>query len=153
MLTTRFIVQAALIASIYTVLTLVFAPLSFDLIQVRVSEGLTVLPYFTPAAIPGLFAGCIISNFIAGNGLIDVIFGSLATLVAAFFSRKMPKRWLVPLPPVIINAIVVGLILNYILKVPFLAAFGFVALGQSIACYGLGYVLMLVLEKIKTRIF
>ena len=79
-----FIVQAAAIAAIYVVLTVVFAPLSFGEVQVRFAEALTILPYFTPAAIPGLFVGCIIGNFLGGAIPVDIICGSIATLIGAF---------------------------------------------------------------------
>ena len=88
---TLYIVQAALIAAIYVVLTLVFKPISFDFIQVRIAEALTILPMFLPAAVPGLFLGCLIANFFGGAVLWDVIFGSLATLLGAFFSYKLKE--------------------------------------------------------------
>ena len=78
-----FLTQAAMIAAIYVVLTFVFAPISFGEVQIRISEMLTVLPVFTPAAIPGLFVGCLIGNITGGGLLPDVIFGSLATLIGA----------------------------------------------------------------------
>lgn len=154
----RFMVQGALIAAIYAVLTIVFAPISYGPLQVRVSEALTVLPFFTTAAIPGLFVGCIVANLYGmltgmGAGILDVIFGSLATLIAAYASCKMPKKWLVPLPPVIANGIIVGFILYYMFKLPLLATMGWVALGELIACYVIGYPLILTLEKYKDKIF
>ena len=78
---TMFLVQAATIGAIYVVLTLLFAPLSYGEVQVRFSEALTILPYFTPAAIPGLFVGCILSNLLGGAIPVDIIFGSIATLL------------------------------------------------------------------------
>jgi uncharacterized membrane protein len=149
----RFITEAAVIASIYAALTIILAPISYGMFQVRISEALTILPYLTPAAIPGLFAGCIIANIVGGNGPIDIIFGSLATLIAAFLSYKMPRRYLVPIPPIVINAVVVGAILSFLLKLDLLVSMGWVALGQTVACYGLGYPLLLQLEKHKRRIF
>ncbi|MCK9479581.1 MAG: QueT transporter family protein [Firmicutes bacterium] len=104
----RFIALAAGIASIYASLTVMLAPISYGTVQIRVSEALTLLAAFTPAAIPGLFVGCLISNIYMGN-LTDIIFGSLTTLVAAFLTHKLRKRqWLVPLPPILLNAVVVG---------------------------------------------
>lgn len=150
---TNFLVQAALIAAIYAVITIVFAPISYGQIQVRISEALTILPFFTPAAIPGLFIGCVIANIYGGQGMIDIVFGSLATLLAAFISYKMPKKWMVPIPPIIVNGIVVGFILNYLYQLPLIAMIAWVSLGQIIACYGLGYPLMVVLEKYETVIF
>ncbi|NLN41530.1 MAG: QueT transporter family protein, partial [Clostridiales bacterium] len=115
---TKFIVEAAILAAIYAVVTILLAPISYGQIQVRISEALTILPYFTPAAIPGLFVGCIVSNIFGGGGLIDIVFGSLATLIAAILSRIMRKRWLVPLPPVVINGFVIGWVLYRVYGLP-----------------------------------
>ena len=86
---TLFLVQAALIAAVYVVLTLVFAPFSYGEIQVRISEALTILPFFTPAAIPGLFVGCILANLLGGAIPLDIAFGSIATLIGAVFTYKL----------------------------------------------------------------
>lgn len=149
----RFLAEAGIIAAMYAALTIIFAPISYGQIQVRISEALTILPAFTPAAIPGLFIGCIVANLFSPVGVIDIVFGSLATLLAAFLSYKMPKRYLVPLPPIIINGVVVGFILNYVFKLPLFISMLWVALGELIACFGLGYILMLQLDKIKDKIF
>jgi uncharacterized membrane protein len=146
----RFIVHAALIAAIYTAVSLVFAPVSAGPVQLRVSEALCVLPYFTPAAIPGLFIGCIIANsFVSGMIWADIVFGSLATLCAAIISYLLRKfKWLVPLPAVILNALVVPFVLKF--------GYGFgdalwfmvitVGLGQIGACYCFGMPFMYALE-------
>ena len=149
---TRFIVEAAIIAAMYAALTIII-PGGSGQIQVRVAEALTVLPFFTPAAIPGLFIGCVIANLFVGAGPYDIIFGSLATLVAAVLTYKMPKKWLAPLPPIIINAVVVAFVLNYVVGAPLLITMGFVALGEIIACYVLGYPLLLLLDKQRDKIF
>lgn len=150
---TVFLVQASLIAAVYAAITITLAPISYGQIQVRVSEALTILPAFTPAAIPGLFVGCIVANLYGGGGIIDIVFGSLATLFAAYLSYKMPRKLLVPLPPVIVNGIVVGYILNYLYGLPLLITMGWVTIGQIIACYGLGYPLMKILGKYEDKIF
>lgn len=150
---TRFIVEAAILAAIYAVITIILAPISYGQIQVRISEALTILPYFTPAAIPGLFVGCIVSNIFGGGGIIDIVFGSLATLIAAILSRMMRKRWLVPLPPVVINGFVIGWVLYRVYGLPYWPSVGTVTAGQLVACYGLGYPLLLLLEKHKEKIF
>lgn len=150
---TVFLVQASLIAAVYAAITITLAPISYGQIQVRVSEALTILPAFTPAAIPGLFVGCIVANLYGGGGIIDIVFGSLATLFAAYLSYKMPRKLLVPLPPVIVNGIVVGYILNYLYGLPLLITMGWVTIGQIIACYGLGYPLMKILRKYEDKIF
>ena len=153
---TKFLVQAAIIGAIYAVLTIALAPFSYGIMQVRVSEALTVLPFFTPAAIPGLFIGCMVANIYGGFGIIDIVFGSLATLLAAYLSYIL-RKWkaLVPLPPIIVNAIVIGVILYYAflndpqLKAPLWAIMGWIGLGQFISCYGLGYPLLVILRKYK----
>lgn len=149
---TRYIVEGAIIGAIYAAITILLAPIGYGQIQVRVAEALTVLPYFTPAAIPGLFIGCIVAN-IYGGGLLDIIFGSLASLVAAILSRKAPKRWLVPLPPVIINGLVIGWVLFMVQGLPYWLTVGTVTLGQIVACYGLGYPLLLLLERNRGKVF
>jgi uncharacterized membrane protein len=157
---TKFIAQAGIIAALYAVLVVLitFTPLGglmFGPVQFRVSEALTVLPYFTPAAIPGLFVGCIVSNlagmaFGGGLGMLDVVFGSLATLAAAGCTYLLRRRkWLAPLPPVVINAVVVGLLLTYAYNdnLPLIVNMLSVGAGQLVVCYGLGMPLLLLLEK------
>ena len=112
----QFLTQAAMIAAIYVVLT--FVANAFGLanyaVQVRFSEALTILPIFTPAGIPGLFIGCLISNILTGCAIPDIIFGSLATLIGAFGTRALKSnRFLAVLPPIAANAIIVPLILKY----------------------------------------
>jgi uncharacterized membrane protein len=138
-----------MIGAIYAILTILFAPISYGIVQVRVSEMLMVLPFFTPAAIPGLFVGCIIANIFGGFGLLDVIFGSLATLLSAFLVSKIGNKYLAPLPPVIVNAIIIGLVLHVVLDLPLYLTVLWVGFGQLIACYGLGLPLLLLLEKRK----
>ncbi|MCS4482681.1 QueT transporter family protein [Clostridium botulinum] len=146
---------SAVIAAIYTVLTLLLAPISYGQIQVRVSESLTLLPFLSSYSIWGVFLGCIISNLIGGNGIIDVVFGSLATLIAAILtyyigkSNLKFKKYLAPLPPIIINAVVIGFILNYTLKLPLLLSIIWVGLGEAISCYVLGLILISIIEKNK----
>ena len=86
--------QAGVIAALYVVLTLVFAPISFGSVQLRVAEALTILPLFTSAAVPGLFVGCLVANIFGGAVLWDIIFGSIATLIGAYFSYRLrANRW------------------------------------------------------------
>ncbi|MDL2236213.1 QueT transporter family protein [Christensenellaceae bacterium OttesenSCG-928-K19] len=154
----RFITETAVIAAIYAVLTLVLAPFSFGPMQVRVSEALCVLPFFTPAAVPGLFIGCFIANATTvGVGVFDMIFGSLATLAAAFVTYKIKNggKWLLPLPSVLINAFVVPWIL--ITQYGVTDAYWYLALtvgvGQAIACYAIGMPLYFVLNRNRKAIF
>jgi uncharacterized membrane protein len=149
-------VQAALIAALYVVVTVSFAPISSGLFQLRFSEALTVLPALLPAAIPGLFVGCLLGNFLVGASLVDIIFGSLTTLAAAYLSYRLRhKKWLVPMPPVILNAIVVGYMLVYVYAVPvsLFVAMAWVAAGQFVACYIIGYPLLRILDRYKDKIF
>ena len=112
-----FLTQAAMIAAIYVVLTYFISAfnLASGAIQVRISEALVVLPYFTPAAIPGVFIGCLISNLITGGAIIDVIFGSLATLIGALGTYGLRRhKFLLTLPPVLSNAIIIPFVLQYV---------------------------------------
>lgn len=148
--TTRFLTQAAIIAALYAALTLILQPISGfqGNFQLRVSEALTLLPVFTPAAVPGLFVGCLIANLLGGATVLDVIFGSLATLLAALLTRRLRhNRLLAALPPVLANMVIVGAVLAYSLNLPLLPSMGWVALGQLLACYGLGLPLVWALAK------
>ena len=109
-----FICQAAVIAALYVVLTYVFSAFASGVIQVRVSEALTILPAFTPAAIPGLVIGCLLSNTLTGCVLLDIIFGSVATLIGALGSYALRRHtWLVPIPPIVSNMIIVPFVLRF----------------------------------------
>lgn len=141
------IAKIAIIAALYAVVTILLAPISYGLIQVRVSEALTILPFLFPESVLGLFLGCLIANVYGGFGIIDIVFGSLATLIAAYLTRRMPNQWLAPLPPVLVNAVVVGFILKYVLGAPLLLSMLYVAVGQVLACYLLGLPLLFLLRK------
>ncbi len=152
-----FMSQAAMIAAIYVVLCIAFAPISYGAIQVRVAEALTILPYFPPAAIPGLFIGCLIANFAGGSIMIDVIIGSLATLLGAIGTWLLRKksRYLAPLPPILTNTLLVPYVLRYgygePLPIPFLMAT--VGIGEIAACGIMGLVVLTVLNKYRKYIF
>jgi len=153
---TIFITHAAAIAAIYVVLTLVFAPISYGEVQVRISEALTILPFFTPAAVPGLFIGCLIANFLGGSIILDVVFGSIATLLGAIGTYLLrSNRWLAPLPPIISNTIIVPLVLRYgygvPLPIPMLMLF--IAIGEIISCYVLGELVLATLLRYRDYIF
>lgn len=147
---TRRLAQGAVIAALYVVLTFVFAPISFGAMQVRIAEILTILPLFTPAAIPGLFVGCLLANILGGAIVWDVIFGSIATLIGAALGYVLRfNRWLVPIPAVVANTVIVPLVLRYGYGVdmPLLLIAVYVALGEIIGCYALGELLASVLLK------
>lgn len=159
------ITQAAMIAALYVVLT--FIANAFGLanhaVQVRFSEALTILPYFTPAAVPGLAAGCFLSNILTGCALPDIIFGTLATLIGACGTYALKKwKWLAPLTPILANTIIVPLILIYgygllIEGMSVLNCYGFyfltVGAGEVISCGIFGMLLLFTLEKYPNRIF
>lgn len=106
--------QAAVIAAIYVVVTGMILPIAFGPVQFRVSEALCVLPYFTPAAVPGVTLGCLLSNILYGSAAPDIVFGSLATLIGAVGSRMLRKnKWLVCVPPILSNAIIIPWVLRY----------------------------------------
>lgn len=153
-----FMTQAAMIAALYVVLTYIanLFGLASGEIQVRISEALCILPIFTPAAVPGLFLGCLISNTITGCVIWDIIFGSLATLIGAlgtYFLRK--TKFLCTLPPVIANAIVVPLVLKYAygLGDAYLYFVGTVLAGEVISVIVLGLLLKAALWKNRNFIF
>lgn len=152
-----FITQAAVIAALYVVLVVVFNYISFGPIQFRVAEALTILPYFTPAAIPGLFIGCILANVIGGAVVWDIIFGSIATLIGAVFTYLLrnKSKFLAPLPPVLANTIIVPWVLKYAYgaeeMVWFMAVT--VGIGEILACYVLGMILLFALNKVRRQVF
>ena len=148
---TSFITQAAIIAAIYAALTFI-NPFGYGVVQCRVSEALCVLPMLTPCAIPGLFAGCLIANIYTGS-LVDIIFGSLTTLLAAFLTYKTRKTpWLAMFFPVILNAVIVG---GYLCLLGLSEGMGLglcmlsVGAGQAVACYVVGMPLYFLLRKTK----
>ena len=149
--------QAAMIAAIYVVLTYVFAPFSFGEVQIRIAEALTILPVFTPAAIPGLFVGCIVGNILGGAILPDIIFGSIATLIGAFFTYKLRNtgRWTAPIPPIVSNIVIVPLVLRYgygiNLPIPFMMLT--VGAGEFISAGVIGMILLGALSKYKNVLF
>ncbi len=147
-----FITQAALIAAVYAVLCVAFAPISYGEVQVRVAEALVILPYFTPAAIPGLFVGCLISNLIGGSIWLDVVFGSLATLLGAFGSYYLRKnKVLLLLPPIAANTVIVPFVLRYGYGIPLLMLS--VGIGEVIAVAVLGSILLNVLARYRGILF
>ena len=154
--TTRELTLAALVAALYAVLSYfgnIFG-LTFGPVQCRFSEALCVLPFLFPCTVPGLFVGCLITNLMSTVGPLDMVFGSMATLLAAIWTARMPNRYLAPLPPVICNGIIIGAMIAW-----YETGFGpgfwtmfrwnaiTVAIGETIACYGLGGLLLSVLEK------
>ena len=151
---TERISRGALIGALYAVLTIGLAPISYGPVQFRVSEALTLLPFYLPEAIPGLFAGCVFANFFGGYGLPDMVFGSLATLIAAILSRKSGNIYLAALWPVVSNMVVIGLMLHVLIEAPLMATCLYVGLGEAGACWLVGVPLMKILEarRVITRV-
>lgn len=146
----RFITMAAMIAAIYVVLVTIFAPISFGAIQVRVAEALTILPFFTPAAIPGLGVGCLLSNILCGADILDIVFGTLATVIGAFGSYAIRKyKYLVWIPPFLANTIIVPWVLRVAYaaedSIPYMMLT--VGIGEIAACGILGTALLLMISK------
>jgi len=154
---TRWLTLGAAIAALYVVLTLVFAPISFGPMQVRIAEALTILPLFTSAAVPGLFVGCVLANIMGGGVVLDVIFGSLATLIGAGVGYLLRhNRWLVPIPTIISNTVIIPFVLRYgygvaDMAIPLMALYIFI--GEIIGCYMFGELLGTALLSRRTRIF
>ena len=142
---------SAVIAALYAALTLGFQAISYGPVQFRVSEALTLLPVLFPEAVPGLAVGCLISNLFnpMGATVYDVVFGTLATLLAAILTQRIRGSiWLRALPPVLCNAVIIGLVITYGYGVDLLwMNMLTVGIGQAVVCYVLGVPLVRVLEK------
>ena len=154
--TAQFWVQGAMIGAIYVVLTMLLLPISFGPVQFRVSEALCVLPYFTPAAVPGVFVGCLISNILGGCVPMDVVFGSLATLIGAVGSWYLRRhKWCVCLPPILANTIIIPWVLRFAYgaeeMIPFMMVT--VGIGEVLAIGVLGNALLVTLERYKGLVF
>lgn len=155
---TNFICVTAMIAALYVVLTFIANAfgLASGVIQIRLSESLTVLPFFAPAAIPGLTIGCLLSNWMTGCVLWDIIFGTLATLLGALGSYALRKYpWLVPIPPILANTVIVPFVLRYAYgaadALPYMMAT--VGIGEILSCYVLGMILLTALKKFRVPLF
>ncbi|MBR2743150.1 MAG: QueT transporter family protein [Clostridia bacterium] len=157
---TKDLVIGALIAGAYFALTLVLAPISYGPIQFRVSEALTLLPLLFPQAVPGLFIGCLLANFFGGYGPIDIVCGSAATLIAAvityligkYIKARVPRLVLGAIPPVIVNALIIGAMLTFVELNRFEASLFYVIgaqifISQAGVLYIIGIPLVLALEK------
>lgn len=158
---TRELTVAALVGALYVVLGYFGNTfnLTFGVIQCRLSEALTVLPFLHPVTTWGLFVGCLITNILSPYGLLDMIFGPLATLLAAVLTARCKKKWLAPLPPVLCNAVIIGALIAFQevgLGGAFLGLFAYhaltIGLGQVLACYGLGWFLLTGVEKIQRKL-
>ena len=156
-LRTASITRAAIIAALYIVLTFLANALGLAnyAIQVRFSESLCILPYFTKAAIPGLFIGCLLSNILTGCALPDIIFGSVATLIGGIVTYLLRKyKWAAPIGPITANALIIPFVLLYAYGIqPLWFSFVTVTVGEIISCGILGMLLLKSLERYRNVLF
>lgn len=153
--TTKQLTTAAVIAAVYAALTLLLPVPQYGGVQLRVAEAMTVLPFFFPEAIPGLTVGCFLANLLGSPYMLDWIFGTLATLIAAIWTAKLHHRALAPVPPVVCNMVIVGAEIAYFATLdgaafwPAYALNAFtVGLGEAIACGVLGTLLLRLLPRV-----
>ena len=140
---------SGIIAALYAGLTILLQAISFSAVQVRVSEAMTLLPILSPAAIPGLTVGCFLANIISPVGWMDMVFGTLATLIAAVLTRVLRKNlYLAALMPVLSNAIIIGIMLHVAFGEPLWMSMLTVGAGEALACFVLGIPLVKALEKV-----
>ena len=147
---------AAMLAAVYAVLTMVLPIPQYAGIQIRMAEALTVLPFLFPKATSGLFVGCVISNLLSPYGMLDVVAGSAATLLAGLWTQHLNNRYLAPLPAVICNGVIIGGVVAFA-QTGFGPAFWSayllnalsVGVGELIACYVLGSILLSTLPRVK----
>ncbi len=150
---TMFIVRSAVIAALYAALTLALYPISFGAVQFRVSEALTLLPIVMPEAIPGLFVGCLVSNLIGSATPWDIIFGSLATLIAAILTyATRHNKILAAFWPVLCNTVIVGLVLALTLDLPVFLTMGEVGLGELAVVYTVGMAMLAALKRVPKKL-
>ena len=148
---TKTLARGAVIAALYAVLTLLLQPLSYGEVQIRFSEALTLLPILMPEAVPALAVGCLLANVLGGCMIVDIVFGTLATLLAAICTRRLRERfWLAALMPVLFNGVIVGAVVHYCYA-PMIAlplCMLSVAAGEAVACLVVGPVLLRVLRRV-----
>ena len=150
---TMFIVRSAVIAALYAALTLALYPISFGAVQFRVSEALTLLPIVMPEAIPGLFVGCLVSNLIGSATPWDIIFGSLATLIAAILTYATRRnKILAAFWPVLCNTVIVGLVLALTLDLSVFLTMGEVGLGELAVVYTVGMAMLAALKRVPKKL-
>ena len=149
--TTRRLVRGAVIAAIYAVLTLLLQPISYGAIQIRFSEALTLLPILMSEAVPGVTLGCLLANVLGGSMLPDIVFGTLATFLAAVATRRLRQNfWLAAAMPVIANGLIVGAVVHfcYAPEMALPLCMLTVALGEAVACFVVGPLLIAARKKL-----
>ena len=152
--TLLYMTRCAIIAALYAAITLLLAPISYGEVQVRLSEALTLLPILLPEAVPALVIGCLLANILGGATIFDILFGTLATLLAAVCTRLLrEKQLLASAMPVIFNGLIVGAVVHYCYApvVPLVLCMVFVAVGEAISCMLLGPVLLRAVRRIPSK--
>ena len=153
----KYLTKASLIAAIYIVFVLIqilpfaLAMLTFGPVQLRLAEGLVLLPLVEAAAVPGVFVGCLVSNLLlassSGFGLIDIIGGSLVTLIAAILTSKMKNKMAGMIPPILLNGLIVSIWVSYFTKIPYLYTVIGITVGEFISVALFGSLILYVYEK------
>lgn len=147
--------RAAIIAALYAALTLLLAPISYGEVQIRFSEALTILPVLLPEAVPALAVGCLLANILGGCTIFDIVFGTLATLLAALCTRALRKNVLLASAmPVLFNGVIVGAVVHYcyapVVALPLCMLF--VALGEAVACMLVSRVVLRAVQRIPEKL-
>lgn len=151
---TRALVRGAIIAAIYTALTLLFAPISYGEVQIRIAESLTLLPVLLPEAVPALAVGCLLANVLGGCTIFDIVFGTLATLLAAACTRRLRScLWAAAAMPVLFNGVIVGAVVHYAYApvVPLPLCMLSVAAGEAAVCFIVGPLLLRALKRLPSK--
>jgi len=146
-ITTRYMARVGIIAALYVAITLAFAPISYGQVQIRLAEALALLPMLFPEAILGLFIGCLLANLMGPWGAVDIIFGSLTTLMAAFVTYRFRYTPVAYLSPILLNAFGVSLYLYAFFRIPYWVTVIYIAAGQAVAVLALGIPLLRLAEK------
>lgn len=154
---TKYLTKASLIAAIYIVLVVIqilplpLANLTFGPIQLRIAEGLVLLPLVEAAAVPGVFVGCLLANLLlapySGFGLLDILGGSLVTLLAAYLTSKMKNRITGMIPPVVLNGLIVSIWVSYFTKIPYFWTVIGIGGGELLSVAIFGSIFLFVYEK------
>lgn len=152
--------RAAMIAALYAVLTLIQglifpAFLTFGNVQLRVAEGLTLLPLIESAAVPGLFIGCLITNMIltaySTFGWVDIVFGSLTTLLAAILTSRAKKKTTGMLPPILLNALIVSIWVSYYTNISYFICIATIGIGEALAVFIFGPIFLEVYKRVMDK--
>ena len=151
---TNTLTRGAIIAALYAAITLLLAPISYGEVQIRIAESLTLLPILLPEAIPALTIGCLLANVLGGCTIFDIVFGTLATLLAAICTRRLRgHQLLASVMPVLFNGVIVGAVVHYayapVIALPLCMLF--VALGEAVACMLLGPIVLRAVTRIPSK--